>query len=126
MQFRTDRQRVQGLGASGDGVGHWWSQRLTSIALVPLTIAFLFPFAQALGSSFERVREVYGHPFNAVVAILFLAVGFRHLQQGIQVVIEDYVHDKPLGIALLLANTLLTLAFAMTGIFAVAMIAFGI
>ena len=46
-------------------------------------------------------------PFNAVVAILFLAVGFRHLQQGIQVVIEDYVHDKPLVVGLLLANTLL-------------------
>jgi succinate dehydrogenase membrane anchor subunit len=124
MQFRTDRQRVQGLGSSGDGVGHWWSQRITSIALVPLALVFIFPFAQALGSSFAEVREVYGHPFNAVVAILFLAVGFRHLQQGIQVVIEDYVHDKPLQIGLLLANTLLTLAFAMTGIFAVARIAF--
>ena len=73
MQFRTDRQRVQGLGTSGHGVGHWWSQRLTSVALVPLTICFIFPFAQALGAGFERVREVYGHPFNAVVAILFLA-----------------------------------------------------
>jgi succinate dehydrogenase / fumarate reductase membrane anchor subunit len=125
MQFRTDRQRVQGLGASGHGVGHWWSQRLTSIALVPLTIVFIFPFAQALGGSWEGAREVYAHPFNAVAAILFLAVGFRHLQQGIQVVIEDYVHDKPLVVGLLLANTLLTLAFAMTGIFAVAMIAFG-
>ena len=124
MQFRTDRQRVRGLGTSGDGVGPWWGQRLTSIALVPLTLVFLFPFVQALGSDFERVREIYGHPFNAVVAILFLAVGFRHLQQGIQVVIEDYVHDKPLLVALQLANTLLTLAFAMTGIFAVAMIAF--
>jgi len=125
MQFRTDRQRVQGLGASGHGVGHWWSQRLTAIALVPLTIVFVFPFAQALGGSWEGVRQVYAHPFNAVVAILFLAVGFRHLQLGIQVVIEDYVHDKPLVVGLLLANTLLTLAFAMTGIFAVAMIAFG-
>ncbi|HRO10774.1 succinate dehydrogenase, hydrophobic membrane anchor protein [Amaricoccus sp.] len=124
MQFRTDRQRVQGLGASGDGVGHWWSQRITSIALVPLTIVFIFPFVQALGSDFERVREVYSHPFNAVVAILFFAVGFRHLQQGIQVVIEDYVHDKPLMVGLQLANTLLTFAFAMTAIFAVAMIAF--
>ena len=124
MQFRTDRQRVQGLGASGDGVGHWWSQRITSIALVPLTIVFIFAFVQALGSDFDRVREVYGHPFNAVVAILFLAVGFRHLQQGVQVVIEDYVHDKPLRTAMLLANTLLTLAFAATGIFAVAKIAF--
>jgi succinate dehydrogenase / fumarate reductase membrane anchor subunit len=124
MQFRTDRQRVRGLGTSGHGVGHWWSQRLTSIALVPLTIVFLFPFAQSLGSDLERVRAVYGHPFNAVVAILFLAVGFRHLQQGIQVVIEDYVHDKPLMVGLQLANTLLCLAFAMTGIFAVARIAF--
>ena len=125
MQFRTDRQRVQGLGTSGHGVGHWWSQRVTSVALVPLTIVFIFPFAQSLGHSWEHVREVYSHPFNAVVAILFLAVGFRHLQQGLQVVIEDYVHDKPLLVALQLANTLLTLAFAMTGIFAVAMIAFG-
>lgn len=92
---------------------------------MPLTIVFLFPFVQALGGTWERVREVYAHPFNAVVAILFLAVGFRHLQQGIQVVIEDYVHDKPLLVTLLIANTLLTLAFAMTGIFSVAMIAFG-
>lgn len=125
MQFRTDRQRVRGLGTSGHGTGHWWSQRITSIALVPLTIVFLFPFVQALGGTWERAREIYAHPFNAVVAILFLAVGFRHLQQGIQVVIEDYVHDKPLLVTLLIANTLLTLAFAMTGIFSVAMIAFG-
>jgi succinate dehydrogenase / fumarate reductase, membrane anchor subunit len=124
MQFRTDRQRVQGLGTAGHGAGHWWSQRLTSLALVPLTVCFVFPFAQALGGPWEAVREVYGHPFNAVVAILFLAVGFLHLQQGVQVVIEDYVHDKPLRMALLLANTLLTAAFAFTGIFAVARIAF--
>jgi succinate dehydrogenase / fumarate reductase membrane anchor subunit len=124
MGFRTDLQRVQGLGTAGDGVGHWWSQRLTSVAMVPLTVVFLFPFAQNLGGTWEAVRESYGHPFNAVVAILFLAVGFRHLQQGIQVVVEDYVHDKPLRTALLLANTLLTLAFAATGIFAVAKIAF--
>ena len=49
MQFRTDRQRVQGLGTADDGAGHWWSQRLTSIALVPLTLFFLFPFAAGLG-----------------------------------------------------------------------------
>ena len=124
MAFRTDRQRVQGLGTAGTGAGHWWHQRLTSLALVPLAIAFLFPFAQSLGTSLETVREVYGHPFNAVVAILFLGVGFLHLQQGVQVVIEDYVHDKPLRAALILANTLLTAAFGFTGIFAVAKIAF--
>jgi succinate dehydrogenase / fumarate reductase, membrane anchor subunit len=124
MQFRTDRQRVQGLGTAHDGTGHWWSQRLTSIALVPLTLFFLFPFARNLGQSFDTVRAAYAQPFNAVVAILFLAVGFYHLQHGIQEVILDYVHDKPLRTAAILLNTLLTWAFALTGIFAVARIAF--
>ena len=123
MPFRTDRQRVQGLGTSGDGVGHWWSQRLTSIALVPLTLVFLFPFVQALGSGFEQVREVYGHPFNAVVAILFLAVGFRHLQQGIQVVIEDYVHTPFNKIALLLINSAVCWTFWAAGSFSILMVA---
>ena len=50
MSYRTDRQRVHGLGAAGDGTHHWWSQRLTSIALVPLTLFFLFPFVRALGA----------------------------------------------------------------------------
>jgi succinate dehydrogenase / fumarate reductase membrane anchor subunit len=124
MQFRTDRQRVQGLGTAHEGTGHWWSQRLTSIALVPLTLFFLFPFARALGDDWESVRATYGTPLNAIVAILFFVVGFRHLQQGVQVVIEDYVHDKPLRTALLLANTFLCWALGLTGVFAVARIAF--
>jgi succinate dehydrogenase / fumarate reductase membrane anchor subunit len=124
MDFRTDRQRVQGLG-TGHGSGHWWSQRLTAAAMAPLGICFVFPFAQALGGPWDRVHEIYAHPFNAVVAILFLGVGFLHLQQGVQVVIDDYVHDKPVRVAMTFANALLTAAFAITGIFAVAKIAFG-
>jgi succinate dehydrogenase / fumarate reductase membrane anchor subunit len=124
MSYRTDRQRVRGLGTAHEGVGHWWSQRLTSIALVPLTVFFIFPFAQNLGQSFEVVRASYATPLNAIVAILFLLVGFVHLQQGIQVVIEDYVHDKPLRTAALLANTFVCWALALTGAFAVAKIAF--
>ena len=80
MQFRTDRQRVEGLGTAHHGVGHWWGQRVTAIALVPLTIFFVFPFARRWARAGRRVREFYAHPFNAVVAILFLAVAFRHLQ----------------------------------------------
>jgi succinate dehydrogenase membrane anchor subunit len=125
MHFRTDRQRVQGLGAAHEGTGHWWSQRLTSIALVPLTLFFIFPLAQNLGKPWEVVHESYGKPLNAMVAVLFLIVGFLHLQQGVQVVIEDYVHDKPLRIAALLANTLLCWGVALIGVFAVAKLAFG-
>lgn len=124
MHFRTDRQRVQGLGTSHSGVHHWWSQRLTAIGMLILVPLFLFPFVRALGTDFETARGIYGHPFNAVVAMLTFSVGFLHLQQGLQVVIEDYVHDKPVRTAMLIANVVLCAAFAFTGIFAVAKIAF--
>jgi succinate dehydrogenase / fumarate reductase, membrane anchor subunit len=124
MSYRTARQRVEGLGTAHDGTDHWWSQRLTSVALVPLTLLFVFPFAQSLGDGFEAVRATYARPFHAVVAILFLLVAFRHLALGVQVVIEDYVHDKPVRTAALLANTLICWALALTGVFAVAKIAF--
>jgi succinate dehydrogenase / fumarate reductase membrane anchor subunit len=124
MSFRTEKARVLGLGSAKEGTGHWWSQRLTSIALVPLTLLFIFPFAQSLGADHATVRATYANPFHAIVAILFIGATFLHLQQGLQVVIEDYVHDKPLKTGALLANTLLTWAFGLTGVFAVAKIAF--
>jgi succinate dehydrogenase / fumarate reductase, membrane anchor subunit len=124
MSYRTVKARVLGLGTAHEGAGHWWSQRLTSIALVPLTFLFLFPFVRSLGDDFETVRATYAHPFHAIVAILFIGATFLHLQQGLQVVIEDYVHDRPLKTGALLANTLLCWAFGLSGIFAVAKIAF--
>lgn len=124
MSYRTDRQRVLGLGTAKEGTDHWWGQRLTSIALVPLTILFIFPFAQNLGGDYAGVRAAYADPFNAIVAILFILVAFRHLQQGVQVVVEDYVHGKAALTATLVANTLLCWAFALAGVFAIAKIAF--
>jgi succinate dehydrogenase / fumarate reductase membrane anchor subunit len=122
--YQTDRQRVEGLGTAHEGVGHWWGQRVTAIALVPLTAFFIFPLARNLGSDWEAVRYSYSKPLNAIVAALFFIVVFRHLQYGLQVVIEDYVHDKALKTALLLANVLFCWALALTGVFAVARIAF--
>jgi succinate dehydrogenase / fumarate reductase membrane anchor subunit len=124
MSYRTDKQRVHGLGSAKEGVGHWWGQRLTSIALVPLTILFIFPFVQSLGDDYASVRATYANPFHAIVAILFIGATFQHLQQGLQVVIEDYVHDKAMRTGALLANTLLCWAFGLSGVFAVAKIAF--
>jgi succinate dehydrogenase / fumarate reductase membrane anchor subunit len=124
MRYLTDRSRVQGLGTAKEGTGHWWSQRITAIALVPLTILFIFPFVRSLGADHATVVATYSDPFHAIVAILFIAVTFYHLQQGLQVVIEDYVHGKAARTTALLANTLLTWAFGLTGVFAVARIAF--
>ena len=124
MGFRTDRQRVEGLGSAKEGTGHWWSQRITSIALIPLTILFIFPFAANLGADYDVVRLSYAHPFNAIVAILFIITVAAHLQQGLQVVIEDYVHSKPVLTVAVTANTLFCWALGLVGVFAVAKIAF--
>ncbi|PWE29262.1 succinate dehydrogenase, hydrophobic membrane anchor protein [Maritimibacter sp. 55A14] len=124
MSIKTDYKRVAGLGSAKDGTHHWWTQRLSSIALIPLTLLFVFTFGAHLGEGYEAVRAAYANPWNAVVAILFLIVGFHHLMQGLQVVIEDYVHGKA-GVVLLILNTLLCWGFAIAGVFAVAKIAFG-
>ena len=124
MRYQTDRQRVTGLGTAHEGAGHWWSQRLTAIALALLTIFFVFPLVRALGADWVTVQAIYARPLNAVVAILFFLVGFLHLQQGIQVVIEDYVQDRPVLVATLVANKLICWGLALTGVFAVAKLAF--
>lgn len=123
MSYRTDKQKVQGLGSAKEGSGHWWNQRLTSIALVPLTLLFIFPFARHLGQDYETVRSAYSHPFNALVALLLIVTVFIHLQQGLQVVIEDYAHGKAARTALLLANTLFCWGMGLIGVFAIVRIA---
>lgn len=124
MSFRTARARVTGLGAAHGGTHHWWTQRLSSVALIPLAILFVVPFAGAVGAGHEAVLALYGHPFHAIVAALFLAVTFHHLAQGLQVVIEDYVHDKGWRTGLLIANSLVCAAAGFAGVFAVLKIAF--
>jgi len=124
MSYKTDRQRVEGLGTAHDGVHHFWVQRLTAVALIPLAALFVLPFAYNLGGDFDDVRQAYAHPINAIIAILFFGVMFRHLQLGLQVVIEDYVHGKVKHLTCLLLNTAFCWLFGLTAIFAVARIAF--
>jgi len=125
MSYYTPRRRALGLGTAHGGTHHWWMQRLTSVALVPLTVAFVIPFAQALGAGHAEVTALYSNPFHALVAILFIAVTFHHLAQGLQVVIEDYVHHKGWRTGLLLANTLGCATFGIAGVFAILKLAFG-
>ncbi|MEM8753135.1 MAG: succinate dehydrogenase, hydrophobic membrane anchor protein [Pseudomonadota bacterium] len=123
MSFLTDRARAHNHGSAKEGVEHWWGQRITAIALVPLGLLFIFPFAIALGDGHEAVVATYANPFHAIVAALFIVVAFNHLRLGIQVVIEDYVHGAA-GKAALILNTLFCALFGFAGLFAVAKIAF--
>jgi succinate dehydrogenase / fumarate reductase membrane anchor subunit len=123
MSYYTPKRRALGLGTAHGGTHHWWLQRVTSVALLPLTVLFVIPFAQALGDGHEAVVALYSGPFHALVAILFIGVTFHHLAQGLQVVIEDYVHHKGWRAGLLLGNTLLCGALGIAGVFAVLKIA---
>ena len=124
MSFKTPRGLASGLGSSGTGTHHWWVHRITSVALLPLTILAIIPFASAFGADHDEVLEIYRNPFNAIVASLWIGVTFHHLMQGLQVVIEDYVHAKGRRTVLLLANSMFCVAFGFAGIFAVMKIAF--
>ena len=124
MTYRTPRARVSGLGSAGQGTHHWWLQRISALALLPLTVMFIVPFARALGGEHAQVLALYANPFHAVVAVLFVAVAFRHLALGLQVVIEDYVHGKAWRTGLLVGNTMFCFAFGLAGVFAVLKIAF--
>ncbi|MEM9764821.1 MAG: succinate dehydrogenase, hydrophobic membrane anchor protein [Pseudomonadota bacterium] len=121
--YRTPRSRAKALGANG-GTHHWATINITSVILTPLTLLFVIPFAQALGSDYEAVLETYRSPFNAIIAVLFIGVTFHHLWQGLQVVIEDYIHHKGILVAALLANTLICGFAGVAGVFAVLKIAF--
>lgn len=124
MGYKTDYARVHGHGAAGEGIHHWWSQRITAVALIPLTLLFIFPFGRTLGGGYEAFVATYSNLWHALVAVLFIIAAFAHLQQGLQVVIEDYVSGKAARTAALLANTLLCWAFAVAGVLSVATVLF--
>ncbi|MEQ8734221.1 MAG: succinate dehydrogenase, hydrophobic membrane anchor protein [Rhodospirillaceae bacterium] len=89
--LRSALGKARGLGSAKDGTHHWWLQRVTAIALIPLTIWFVASLIALAGHDYAAFLNWFGQPINATVMILFLAVAFHHAQLGMQVVIEDYV-----------------------------------
>lgn len=94
MSLRSPLGRVLGLGAAKEGVSHWWDQRITAVALVPLLIWFVASIAFMAGADHAQIKAWIGNPFTAVLLIAMLVALFYHMKLGIQVVIEDYVHHK--------------------------------
>lgn len=99
---RSPLARVRGLGSAQHGVGDWWVQRVTAVALVPLSIWFVASVVSLAGGDYVSVARWIGSPINAVILILLLLAMFRHAQLGLRVVIEDYVHNEGAKIAMLL------------------------
>ncbi len=124
MSMRSALGRVRGLGSAKSGTGHWWSQRVTAIALLPLTLWFVFALASHSGASHGEIVAWIGQPFNAVLLISVVGVTFYHAYLGLQIVIEDYVHGEVAKLTLLLLVKGASLLLALTGILSVLTILF--
>lgn len=123
--MRTPLGRVRGLGSAKEGTNHFWEQRLTAIALIPLSVWLAVSIAQVAGADQATVAAWLGHPLSGLAMILFLAVGFFHFKLGLQVVIEDYVHSEATKITCLILNTFVSVVLALAGIVAVLKLMFG-
>jgi succinate dehydrogenase / fumarate reductase membrane anchor subunit len=118
MAYLTDRKRARGLGSAKTGTAHFWAMKVSSVALLILIPFFVFTFGSALGGTYED----YSRPFPAIVAALTLLVGFKHFNDGVQVLIEDYVHGTSQKLAIILM-TCLSYGAAAVGVFALAKLA---
>jgi succinate dehydrogenase membrane anchor subunit len=125
MSLRSPIGRVLGLGAAKEGVSHWWSQRVSAVALVLLTLWFVASLVSLPDFSHATVVAWIAEPFHAVLLLLLTGTLVYHSQLGVQVVVEDYVTSHGLKIATMLLINFAHVAVAALGIFAILRIAFG-
>ena len=125
MNLRSDLGKVKGLGSAKSGFHHWWLQRLTAIAIIPISIWFVVGLIQNLNSTYDELVAWIGTPLVTVLMLSLICGVFYHAKLGVQVVVEDYIHSElPKVCLIILVN--LGLAFgALVGIFSVLKIALG-
>ncbi|MBO6554053.1 MAG: succinate dehydrogenase, hydrophobic membrane anchor protein [Roseitalea sp.] len=125
MSIKTPFKRVEGLGSAKDGTEHFWRQRLTALANVPLIIAFVWIVVSLNGEDHATVAATFANPFVAVVMLLVIVSALYHAKLGMQVVIEDYIHGELAKYALLVANIFFTFGIAVLAVFAILKMGFG-
>lgn len=124
-RFRTPLKNVRGLGAAKTGTEHFVHQRLTATALVFLAIWFVVFVLGLIGSDYAAATEAVSRPWNAVLLVGFLLAMFWHAQLGLQVVLEDYIHNSLLALALQTTVKFIAVVGAIASVFAVVRIALG-
>ena len=124
--LRTPLGRVRNLGSARSGTGHFWHQRLTSVANVPLTILVVLIILGLLGRNHAAVVQILGSTFVAITMLLFIITSVYHMWLGMQVIIEDYMHDELLKFVTLMANTFFSFTVGLVAVFAILKLSFGL
>jgi len=124
MSMQSPLNKVLGLGTAKEGTGHWWSQRLTAIGLVPLTLWFAFELLTLPHGNYEMVSAWIAQPLHSILIVLLIISLIYHSSLGLQVVIEDYVHGAA-KVTVLVAVQLFNVLLAVAGIYAVIVVAVG-
>lgn len=125
MSLRTPLAQVRGLGSAKEGAHHWWTQRLTAIALVPLFLWFVASLAAVGTADYATAVEWLRSPINATLLILLIVAMFHHAQLGMQVVFEDYIHTEWLKIASIVLMRFIAVVLAIVSAVAVLRVAIG-
>jgi succinate dehydrogenase membrane anchor subunit len=123
--LRTPLSRARGLGSAKDGLHHWWAQRITAVALIPLVVWFAVSLIMMSGADYTVVRAWIGSPIVTVLLILTIVVGLYHGQLGMQVVVEDYIHSDGWKLAYIMLIRFIAVLFGLAGTVAILRIGFG-
>ena len=126
MTMRTPLGTVRGTGTAKSGTGDFWRQRLTAVANVPLTIAGVIIVIALTGRNHAAAVQILGSPIVAIVMLLFILSISVHMRIGMQVIIEDYVHEEKTKLALILLNTFYVMVVGLAAVYAILKLSFGV
>jgi succinate dehydrogenase / fumarate reductase membrane anchor subunit len=124
-EMRTPMRKIRGLGATGEGTGHFWRIRVTSVALIILTLYFLGLVISLNGADYQTVQAALAQPFAAIMMALFVVIGLIHMRLGMQEIIEDYIHEEGQKLALLILSIFFCVAVGAASIFALIKLTLG-
>ena len=124
--MRTPLARVRGLGSSNSGTSDFWRQRMTAVAMVLLIVPVIVVVMMLLGSNQAGAKQILASLPIAIILLLFIVASTWHMKIGMQVVIEDYVHNEKLKLASVMANNFFSIAVALISIYAILKLSSGV
>jgi succinate dehydrogenase / fumarate reductase, membrane anchor subunit len=124
--MRTPLARVRALGASHSGTGDFWRQRVTAVAMTLLIVPVIVVVMMLLGRNQAGAAQILGSPLVAIILLLFIIASAWHMKIGMQVVVEDYVHNEKLKLAIIMANNFFSIAVALASVYAILKLSSGV